>query len=340
MSGTMRGAVLDYDTHTVKVQDVPIPQPGPGEVRITVKAAGVCLPDVHLATGQIKPIFRSERTVILGHEVSGVVDQLGSEVEGWAPGDRVTLFPITDKVDGPRTQGVDYDGGWAEYIVVPAANLIALPDSVPFDQGAILPDAVSTPWGAIVSTAATRPGQSAGVWGLGGLGIHAVQILLAIGAAPIVAVDPLPVARERALAVGADIALDSTAPDFVDQLMKATGGRGLDHAFDFAGVRVVQEQALSVLSAGGQLTLVGISGQPFTVTDPQRLIVYKQQVKGHFGSVIEEQRSLVRLTALGRLDLSGSISRTLPLEQAPQALHQLEHKEGDPIRIILDPTLT
>ena len=103
MSGTMRGAVLDYDTHTVKVKDVPIPQPGPGEVRITVKAAGVCLSDVHLATGQIKPIFSSERTVILGHEVSGVVDQLGSEVEGWAPGDRVTLFPITDKVDGPRT---------------------------------------------------------------------------------------------------------------------------------------------------------------------------------------------------------------------------------------------
>ena len=340
MSETMRAAVLDLDTHILEITDVPVPHPGSGEVRVKVKAAGVCLSDVHLANGQLRPTFRKGGPVILGHEIAGVVDLVGPDVEdAWQAGDRVTLYPIIDKADGPRTQGVDYAGGWAEYIVVPAANLISLPDSVPFDQGAILPDAVSTPWGAIVTTAGTVAGQSAGVWGLGGLGIHAVQILRAIGAAPIIAMDPLPAARERALKVGADIALDSTAPDFIEQFKAATGGRGIEQAFDFAGVRAVQEQALAVLGAGGQLTMVGLSGQPFTVASPQKMIVYKQRINGHFGSVIDEQKSLVRLAALGRLDFSGSISLTLPLEQAAEAIRRLEHKEGDPIRIILNPEL-
>jgi D-arabinose 1-dehydrogenase-like Zn-dependent alcohol dehydrogenase len=79
---------------------------------VRVKAAGVCLSDVHLANGQIKPTYRSGGKVIIGHEVSGIVDATGPDVDGWSGGDRVILYPIIDRADGPRIQGVDYDGGW------------------------------------------------------------------------------------------------------------------------------------------------------------------------------------------------------------------------------------
>ena len=105
-----------------------------------------------------------------------------------------------------RTAGIDYDGGWAQYTVAREDTLIPIPDNLPFDQAAIIPDAVSTPYAAVVATAGVRPAQSVGVWGVGGVGAHNVRVARLAGAAPIIAVDPLPSARERALAFGADFA--------------------------------------------------------------------------------------------------------------------------------------
>lgn len=249
-----------------------MPEPGPGEVRVRVKAAGVCLSDVHLIDGSLTPLFLQVPEVTLGHEVAGVVDALGPDVPGgWQEGDRVALLAGERcgrcanciRFQAPclqgRTRGVDYDGGWAEYAIASQHTLVALPDDLPFDQASIVPDAVSTPWGAITGTAQVRPGQSAGVWGAGGLGAHAVQLLRLVGAAPIIAVDPLAAARERALEFGADAAFDASAPDLVQQVFAATGGRGLDVAFDMAGVAAVREQAVKCLGFGGKLVLAGLT---------------------------------------------------------------------------------
>lgn len=92
------------------------------------------------------------------------------------------------------TRGVDYDGGWAEYALAREDTLVPVPDLLPFEQACIIPDAVSTPWAAVTDTARVRPAEAAGVWGVGGLGAHAVQLLLLVGAAPVIAVDPLPAA--------------------------------------------------------------------------------------------------------------------------------------------------
>ena len=119
-------------------------------------------------------------------------------------------------------RGIDYDGGWAQYTVAREDTLIPIPDTLPFDQAAIIPDAVSTPYAAVVTTAGVRPAQSVGVWGVGGVGAHNVRLARLAGAAPIIAVDPLPSARERALAFGADLALDPAAADFADQVRAAT----------------------------------------------------------------------------------------------------------------------
>ncbi|MCZ9351908.1 zinc-binding dehydrogenase [Streptomyces mutabilis] len=334
----MLAARLHVPSRTLRLEEVPRPQPGPGEVLVKVEAAGVCLSDVHLIDGTLTPLLLPGDTVTLGHEVSGTVAEVGAGVTAWSPGQRVVLYAGEVRDGVTYTRGVDYDGGWAEYALSAETALTLLPDAIPYEQGAIIPDAVSTPWGAITETGAVRPAEAVGVWGVGGLGVHAVQLLRAVGACPVVAVDPNSVARERALAAGADLALDSADPELAQVVRAATGGAGLAAAFDFAGVPPVREQALSVLAPKGRLVLVGLTDKPLTVRDGTRFSYLQQRILGHYGSDMPVALpQLLRLIEGGRLDFSGSISGVLPLAEAAEAVARLEKKEGNPIRLILRP---
>ena len=337
MTQMMLAGRMNYATKEFAVKHVPVPTPGPGEVRVQVRAAGVCLSDVHLIDGVIQPLFLAGDEVTLGHEVAGVVESLGEGVTGVELGTRV-IIQAGKTVDGNLwTMGVDYDGGWAEYVLTPADTLVPIPDSMPFDQAAVIPDAVSTPWGAISWTGQVKAGEAVGVWGIGGLGAHGIQLLRLVGAAPIIAIDPVAAARERALEFGADIALDPTQADFAEQVTAATGGRGLDVAIDFAGFAPVRQQALDCLRVGGRLVLVGISGGPITVANDTSFQFTRKQILGHYGSEHHHAPELVKLVALGRLDFSKSISNTFALADAAKAVHDLETKAGNPIRLVLVP---
>ncbi len=330
---------LDVATGTFSMTTVPIPEPGHGQVRIKVAAAGVCLSDLHLIDGMLRPAFLAGPTVTLGHEVAGTVDALGPGVGQFRIGQRVLL--VAGQV-GPDlvtvlTRGVDYDGGWAQFALAEAYTVIPIPDSLPFEQACIVPDAVSTPWAAITATAAVRAGEAAGVWGIGGLGSHAVQLLRIVGAAPVVAVDPSAAARRRALELGADAALDPTDEDFPAQLGRVTGPAGLAVAFDFAGVPAVRQQALAALGRRGRLVLVGLAGQPITIGSDSKFIYLRQQIRGHYGSEMEHYPELVNLVGRGRLDLSRSITEVIPLADAARALERLQDKESDVVRLVLRP---
>ncbi|WP_254705583.1 zinc-binding dehydrogenase [Streptomyces vilmorinianum] len=291
--------------------------------------------DVHLIDGSLVPQFATSDTVTVGHEVSGVIHTLGPDLKrGLTVGTRVTLEagktcgrcagcvrrrPCTQML----TAGIDYDGGWAQYTLAREDTLIPIPD------------AVSTPYAAVVTTAGVRPAQAVGVWGVGGVGAHNVRLARLVGAAPVIAIDPLPGARSRALAFGADVARYPTAPDFADHVRAATGERGLDFAFDCAGVPAVREQAASVLGQGGALILVGITPTPLTITEGLTFNYLGKQVRGHYGGTPESVTELVRLAAAGRLDLAPSITDHIPLADAADAVNRLEHKVGDPIRLVL-----
>ncbi|WP_256638568.1 zinc-binding dehydrogenase [Streptomyces murinus] len=334
----MLAARLHIPSRTLRIEEVAKPEPGPGQVLVKVEAAGVCLSDVHLIDGTLTPLLLRGDTVTLGHEVSGTIAETGPGVTRWTPGQRVVLYAGEIREGVTYTRGVDYDGGWAEYALSSEHALTELPAAIPFDQGAIIPDAVSTPWGAITVTGAVQPAEAVGVWGVGGLGVHAVQLLRTVGAYPVVAIDPNPTARERALAQGADLALDSTDPALRERIREATGGAGLAAAFDFAGVPAVRAQALSVLAAKGRLVLVGLTDQPLTVADGTRFSYLQQQILGHYGSDMPVALpQLLSLLQGGRLDFSASISGELPLAQAAEAVERLENKTGDPIRLILRP---
>ncbi|MYR64360.1 alcohol dehydrogenase catalytic domain-containing protein, partial [Streptomyces sp. SID625] len=160
----MLAARLHVPSRTLRMEEVPRPRPAAGEVLVKVEAAGVCLSDAHLIDGTLTPALLPGDTVTLGHEVAGTVHEAGEGVTRWSPGQRVVLHAGESRDGVTWTRGVDYDGGWAQYALSSADALTALPDTIPFEQGAIIPDAVSTPWGAITGTGAVRPAEAVGVW--------------------------------------------------------------------------------------------------------------------------------------------------------------------------------
>ena len=327
----MRAGRITVSTRAFDVVDVPTPDAGAGQVRVKVAAAGVCLSDVHLLEGILSPGYLVGDHVTLGHEVAGVVDQVGAGITGVAVGDRVVVIAgERNAAHQITTMGFDYDGGWAEYVVTKADLVAKIPDSLPFEQAAIIPDAVSTPWAAISSTGKVQAGESAVVFGIGGLGIHAVQLLKIVGCSKVIAIDPREDARANALARGADFAF---APDDLE----IKKHRGLNVAFDFAGVTPVRKQALSLLGEQGRLVIVGIANEPIVIPNDMAFTYMRTQIMGHYGSEAHHVRELIEFTADGRLDLSHSVSQVLPLEQAGQALDTLANKVGNPIRIVLKP---
>ena len=327
----MRAGQITVSTRAFSVVDVPTPEAGAGQVRIKVAAAGVCLSDVHLLEGILSPGYLLGDHVTLGHEVAGVIDQVGAGVTTAAMGDRVVVIAgERNSAQQVTTMGFDYDGGWAEYVVTKAELVATIPDSLPFEQAAIIPDAVSTPWAAISSTAKMQPGESAVVFGVGGLGIHAVQLLKLVGCSKVIAIDPREDARANALARGADFAF---APDDLE----IKSHRGLNAAFDFAGVTPVRKQAFSLLGEQGRLVIVGIANEPIVIPNDMAFTYMRTQVLGHYGSEEHHVRELIEFARQGRLDLSQSVTEVMPLEKAAEALDKLANKIGNPIRIVLKP---
>jgi len=332
---------------SLKVVDVPVPEPGPNEVLVKVAACGICLSDVHLIDGSI-PAIHPEVTP--GHETFGTVVEAGDMAAGWKPGARVTLAGgkacgdckncMTGRLDeclAFQIMGFHYDGAWAEYIKVPFYTLSPVPEGIAPEQAAILADAVATPYAALKDRAQLQAGESVGLWGIGGLGTHAVQLARMLGAALVIAIDPLASARDRALQLGADAAIDPKTEDVPKRVFEITDGRRLDVAVDLVGANAVISQAVSCLGRNGRAVMVGLSLEPLRLESSLLFGVQSHAVLGHLGYQKRHLDELVRLLASGRLDLSGSISDVMPLTEVSEGVRRLAEKEGDPVRLIVTP---
>lgn len=343
----MKAARFNADSKSLVLKDVDVPVPGPLEVLIKVEACGICLSDVHLIDGSI-PAVTPEVTP--GHEPAGVVAAVGELVPGWKEGDRAvmaggrpcgfcahcTIGRVEDCL-AFEIMGFHYDGAWAEYVKVPYFAMTPVPEHIPFEQAAILADAVATPYAALTDRGGLKPGETVGLWGIGGLGTHAVQIARLCGAGFIVAVDPLPSARERAVRLGADAALDPTEQDVPQEIKGLTSGLGLDLALDLVGANAVLQQCVSSLGLGGRAVMVGLSLESLQLEPSLLFGVLKHSVLGHLGYDRRHLDDLVKLLANGRLDLSASISDVIPLEDVADGVRRLSEKEGDPVRIMVKP---
>jgi 2-desacetyl-2-hydroxyethyl bacteriochlorophyllide A dehydrogenase len=347
MTETMRAARFTGSDRSLRIEDVPVPKPGPLEVVVKVEACGICLSDVHLIDGGIPAVIP---VVTPGHESCGTVYETGDLVTGWKPGDRVVIMAgkncgvcdrcatgQIDKCRNPMLMGFHYDGAWAEYTCVPFFALTKVPDNVPSEQAAIIVDAVATPYAAIIERAKVRPSESVGLWGIGGLGTHAVQIARLVGAAPIVAIDPLPSARDRAMKLGADLAIDPKSQNVNAEILAVTDGRGLEVAIDLVGSNAVLSQAVSCLARQGRAVMVGLSLDPIQLGPGLLFGVQSTSLLGHLGYQKPHLEQLVKLVSTGRLDLTASISDVMPLERVADGVRRLSEKDGDPVRLIVAP---
>lgn len=345
---TMRAAIFDVSTKQLTLENISLPEPGPEEVLVRVKACGICLTDVHFIEGKLSiPLPR----VIPGHEAAGIIERVGEHVPpAWRPGQRVLMDwskpcgTYRNCVRGdfshcqaPLYMGSGYNGAWAEYIAVPWYTLIEVPDHLPFEQAAILSDAVATPYAGLTERAALRQAESIGLWGIGGLGVHAVQIAKMVGAAPIIALDPLEAARRRVLEFGADYALDPTANGVEQEVWRLTDERGLDVAVDLAGANQILAQGDACLGRFGRLVMIGLSQEPLALGPGVDFCDKSHALLGHLGYQKEHLDQLVTLVATGRLDVSRSVSEMMPLEQVARGVERLTKKEGNPIRLVVAP---
>ncbi len=334
MRNTMRAARFNRTSGQLTVQDVPIPQPGPDEVLVRVEAAGICGSDVHVIKGEFPSPLEQ---VTPGHEAAGTIEQVGPEVPFWQgqEGQRVTLIAGKSSC---MVMGQTYDGGWAEYVVVPHQLLVAIPENIPFEQAAIIPDAVATPYGGIVHRGKLRQGEVVGLWGIGGLGQHAVQIARMNGASLIIAIDPIEAARQRALALGAHHALDPAVVDVYKEVMRLTDGNGLNMTVEQSGSSKAIDQAVSCLCPFGRAVLIGMTAEPIQLTMPSVMFGFNNlSMLGFDGSELGDVEMLVGFAASGKLDLSRSVSHVLPLEDIGRGVEMLSKKIDNPARIVVKP---
>ena len=304
----MRAIRLVRGGAPLEERELPEPVPGPGEVLVDVHSAGVCHSDAHYRADA----SRVRLPITLGHEVAGVVAAMGAGVEDVAIGSRVALhylWPNGDMI------GKERDGGYAERIVVPAGNVVAVPAAVPLDQAAIMMCSTSTALHAL-RVAPLGRGESVAIVGFGGLGISALQLARALGASRVYAIDPVPAKRERAAALGA-----TAVP--LDELSKLPE---VDVALDFAGHEATTLAVLRRLATGGRLVLVAINLRRMTLDPYADVLGRERRLVGCSDHTRDELVELMALADSGAIDLSAAISRRIPLEAAAidAALDDLE----------------
>ncbi len=346
MPDTMLAARLHSAGAPLKIEECPVPALAPGEVVVRVLACGVCGSDVHMWQGTV-PVARTP--IVLGHEIAGRVASCGPDSSPWSVDDAVIVRAASgcggcrhcagghdNLCQNQHVLGMDRDGGFARYVKAPAANLLPLPDGVPFEVAAILSDAVATPYHALMERGALQRGESVAVFGCGGLGTHAVQLARLLGAGKVIAVDVHPPALARARELGADATVDATS-EAPHKAVQQLTGEGVDLALECVGRPETIAQAVRSLRPGGRAVIVGMGREPIGLPPPALFAWREYSVLGSFGSTRSDLERVIELVQSGQLDLGRSISARFPLEQANRALEMLESKEGDPVRLVILP---
>ena len=340
----MKAVRLTHIGNPLEEQEIPKPAVGLQDVLVAVKAAGVCHSDVHYRAGASPT---GPLPLTLGHEVAGTVAEVGAAVTGFQPGERVCLHYLVTcghcrYCDSGREQfcirgamiGKHRDGGYAEFIAVPERSVFQLPEEIPFEHGAVLMCSSATSIHAL-SKARLKPGESVAVFGVGGLGISAVQLARAFGAAQVYAVDLQPNKLALAERFGA-IPVDAASSDPVAEIKRQTSGRGVDVALELIGLPQTMEQAFKSLAVQGRVAIAGITNRAFEVAPYTDLINREAEIIGVSDHLAQEIPQLLEWTRRGQLDLSAAVTETVSLEAGAinQALDRLE-SFGESVRTVI-----
>jgi D-arabinose 1-dehydrogenase-like Zn-dependent alcohol dehydrogenase len=320
--------------------EVPMPKPGPNEALVRVRAVGVGLT---LAILRANPGVVTGYPRIIGHEVAGDAVELGSEVDTLHVGDRVTChFYLTCRVcrfcrSGRETLCTDFkgyvgaacDGGFAEYMALPAQNLCRLPAGMDYLDAAIAADAICTPFHVCRAEAQIGPGDDILILGAGGgVGVHMIQMALLCGGR-VLAVDLGAEKLATAKAVGADAVIDAAAtPEWLPEVLDRTEGRGVDAAVDLVATAVTLPMCLAALGRAGRLVIVGnrpkavFKTDPTFQVDPWMVLSKGLEIHGSRYVSMAELAQTLEIVRQGRV--RPIVTRTFPLEGAEEAMRLVE----------------
>jgi L-iditol 2-dehydrogenase len=342
----MKALVLEEYNRLV-YKDVTKPVPGENEVLVEVKAVGICGSDVHGMDGSTG---RRIPPVIMGHEASGLIVELGSEVSGWNTGDRVTFDSTIYKLDDWYTRKGHYnlsddrmvlgvsckefrrDGAFAQYVTVPAHILYHIPDNVTFRQAAMVePVAVAL---HSINLSGAKVNDTAVVIGSGMIGLFIIQLLKHAGC-NVIAVDVADEKLEMAKSAGAGITLNSLNSDVPAEIRKVTENRGADLAFEAVGITQAVGIAIESIRKGGTLVLVGNLSSLIELP-LQKVVTREIRIQGSC-AINGEYPAVLDLISKGKISVDPMLSAVAPLSEGAHYFSRLYNKEKGLMKVILEP---
>lgn len=330
----------------LEIQEIETPKAGPDDILVKIAACGVCHTDLHY-TDHGTPTFK-QPPMILGHEPSGHIAEVGSNVQKFKEGDRVLIPAVLTcgHCEFCRTGrenicehmimlGNHIDGAYAEYIRVPAKDICHLPDEIPLEEGSIIADAISTPFHAVKNRAQVKPGDTVVVFGCGGIGINVVQVAAAVGGV-VIAVDVLDSKLEIAKKFGATATINPTKVEKLGKEIKKMTGGGADIAIEAIGKPETIQAAFNTLRKGGRLVVVGFAGKDITVS-AAKIMFFEMEIVGSLGCRPTDYPKLIELVRLGKIKVKELVTNRFPLDQINDALDLLRSGDENVIRSIVTP---
>lgn len=339
MPSTMKAAIFK-GRPKLEIEMIKIPEIGPDDILVKIIACGVCHTDEGYLEGV--PTFK-QPPIILGHEPSGFVVEIGENVTNFKENDRVLIPPVLTcgtcfacrngretLCQRQKMLGNHIDGAFAEYISVPAKDVVKLPAGLPIVESAIIADAVATPFHAVFNRGKVKPGDVAVVIGCGGVGINVVQMLNVVGAT-IVAIDLQEEKLELAKKLGAHIVLNPQIND-PKKSLKSSVPR-IDIVFEVVGNPVTQQMGFDLLSPGGKLVLVGYSPKKWATFNSGRVMFRELEVIGSLGCPPRDFDRVLHLVKEGKVQIDPLVTARYRLEEINEAFNEL--REGKGIRTVV-----
>ncbi|MGQ9583183.1 MAG: alcohol dehydrogenase catalytic domain-containing protein [Thermoplasmatota archaeon] len=341
--GEMRAAVFHDKSQPLKLEIVPIPAFGDNDVLVKVAACGLCRTDLHYLQGL--PTAKKP-PIILGHEISGIVEQMGAGVTRFKKGDRVLIPPVfacgtchycrtgRGTICEKQTMvGNHRDGGFAEYISVPASDIFALPEPIPLLEGCIISDAISTPYHAVVNRGRVQPGEKVLVLGCGGVGLSLVQ-MAALAGGSVVAVDIFDEKLEQARRFGASEVVNARKVESLSKAIKKMTGGGADIAFEVIGNPPTIEEAFKAVRWGGRVIVVGYTHEDVRL-NAGRIMFCEIEVKGSLGCGLQDYPRIIEMARTGRLRVREMVTHRFKLDEINEGFRNLESGNPQLIRSIV-----